>query len=74
VDNDIFKRRGIILFLEYQAFSPSSELAPPSPLLQESVPPPLEKKEPIRTIGEKSWHSVYSVTLSLIRHEQELEV
>ncbi len=60
MDNDIFKRKGIILFLEYQAFSPSSELAPPSPLPQESVPP-LEKKEPIRTIGEKSWPSVYSV-------------
>jgi hypothetical protein len=43
VDNDIFKRKGIILFLEYQAFSPSSALAPPSSLPQESVPP-LEKK------------------------------
>jgi len=74
VDNDIFKRKGIILFLEYQAFSPSSELAPPFPSPTRVCPPPFESKEPIRTTGEKAWHSVYSVILSLIRHEQELEV
>jgi hypothetical protein len=47
VDNDIFKRKRIILSPEYQAISTSSELAPPppSPLPQESVPlPPLNQR------------------------------
>jgi len=46
VDNDIFKLNGLILSPEYQAFSTSSELAPPpSPLPQESVPlPPLNQR------------------------------
>jgi hypothetical protein len=66
MDNDIFKHKGIIIFLEYQAFSPSSELAPPFPSLTRECVPPFESKEPIRTTGEKAWHSVYSVSSNII--------
>jgi hypothetical protein len=46
MDNDIFKRKGIIL----------------SPLPQKDVPPPFDTKEQIKTTGEQSLHSVYSMS------------
>jgi hypothetical protein len=71
---EIFKCRGIILYLEYQAFSPVVRLAPPPTLLLGECVPPQEPEgggvqhslagegagKPIRTTGEKAWHSVYS--------------
>ncbi len=66
MDNDIFKLNGLILSPEYQAFSTSSELAPPVPSpTRECAPPPFESKKPIRTTGGKAWHSVHSVRLKI---------
>jgi hypothetical protein len=65
VDNDIFKRKGIILSLETQAFSPSSELAPPVPSpTTECVPPPLNQRSQFGRLERKSG-TLYTLCLKI---------
>ncbi len=79
MDSEIFKREGIILFIEYQAFSPPSELASPVPSpTRECVPPPhLNQRSQFGRL-ERKRGTLFTLCLKtlvlLIRHEQELEV
>jgi hypothetical protein len=65
-------RRGIILYLEYQSVRPFVRIGTPQTLTRKRGCPSLPgtgwggntwvrgRGEPIRTTGEKAWHSVYS--------------
>jgi hypothetical protein len=68
-------RRGMILYLEYHSVCPLVRIGSALSLSRKRVCPPLRKQggsatlacgergwaDPIRTTGEKAWHSVYSV-------------